>query len=237
VGSVTLPRSALVGLLVALAASLLAVAFLAGRASAPAEHRAAELVPRPSQPRNVPTPPAPPAAASPELVVPAGVEVQEALPATRATPETSSLAVAPPLTARPGDATAAARVAAYLVRVARVQGSGGLPEGSDGAQRLLTAVLQGDTSGFDRLIGEAWQAESEVKAIQAPPECRAYHASLVALLEESRALMTDLRAAITGEDADRLPSLGARAASLQTKAEELRAQDQELRRTYGLPAE
>lgn len=127
-------------------------------------------------------------------------------------------------------------MAEYLARVERVQGSGGLPEGSDGAQRLLTAVLQGDTSGFDRLIADTRKAESEVKAIQPPPECRAYHAFFVALLGESRDLMTDLRAAIVGADTDRLSSLGERAASLQTKAEELRAQEQELRRTYGLPA-
>jgi hypothetical protein len=237
VGSVTLPRWALVGLVAALAASLLALAFSAGRASVPAERRAAEPIPRPSQPRNAPALPAPPATATPEPAVPAEVDLLEALPATRATQQPAALAVAPPPTPRPGDTTAAGRVAEYLARVERIQGSGGLPEGSDGAERLLTAVLQGDTSGFDRLIAETRRAESEVQTIQAPPECRAYHASLVALLGESRALMTDLRAAIAGEDAERLSTLGAAAASLQTKAEELRVQDQELRRTYGLPAE
>ncbi len=127
-------------------------------------------------------------------------------------------------------------MAAYFAQVERVQGSGELPGGSDAAQRLLAAVLQGDTSGFDRLIAETAQTESEVEGIEAPPECHAYHDSLVALLEESQALLTDLRVAIAGEDTDRLSSLGARATSLQTKAEELRAQEQELRRTYRLPA-
>ena len=102
---------------------------------------------------------------------------------------------------------------------------------------MLMAMLQGDTSEFDRLVAAAEAAEREVKAIQAPPECQPYHALLVSVLAESRALLADLRAATGGQDTGGLANLAARAASLQAEAEELRTRERALRRTYGLPVQ
>jgi hypothetical protein len=220
----------------ALAMSLLAVAFLLGRASVPTDHRAGAPVQRPTHPRGASAPPPRPVAASPQLKVPAEVEGEE-VPAARPTAETALRpADAPPAAGQP-EVAAAARVAAYFAQVKRVQGSGGLPQDQAGVQRMLVAMLQGDTSDFDRLMVATGTAEREVKAIQAPPECQAYHALLVSLLAESRALLADLRAATVGQDTTGLASMAARAASLQAKAEELKTLERELRRTYGLPVQ
>lgn len=216
--------------------SLLAVAFLLGRASVPTDHRAGVPVQRPTHPRGASAPPPRPIAASPPLAAPAEVEGEE-VPAPRPTAETALPPVAAPPAAGQHEVAAAARVAAYFAQVKRVQGSGGLPQDQAGVQRMLIAMLQGDTSGFDRLMVATETAEREVKAIQAPPECQAYHGLLVSLLGESRALLADLRAATVGQDTDGLASMAARAASLQAKAEELKTQERELRRTYGLPVQ
>lgn len=216
--------------------SLLAVAFLLGRASVPTGQRAGAPVQRPTHPRGASAPPPRPVAASPPLAAPAEVEGEE-VPAGRPTAETALRPAAAPPAAGQHEVAAAARVAAYLAQVERVHGSGGLPQDQAGIQRMLIAMLQGDTSDFDRLMVATETAEREVKAIQAPPECQAYHAVLVSLLAESRALLADLRAATVGQDTDGLASMAARAASLQAKAEELKTQERELRRTYGLPVQ
>lgn len=218
-----------------LAMSLLAVAFLLGRASVPTDHRAGAPVQRPTHTRSASAPPRP-VAASPQLAAPAEVEGEE-VPAARPTAEAALRPAAAPPAAGQHEGAAAARVAAYFAQVERVHGSGGLPQDQAGVQRMLIGMLQGDTSDFDRLMVATGTAEREVKTIQAPPECQAHHAMLVSLLAESRALLADLRAATVGQDTDGLASMAARAASLQAKAEELKTLERELRRTYGLPVQ
>ncbi|MCU0292258.1 MAG: hypothetical protein MUF10_09770 [Thermoanaerobaculaceae bacterium] len=233
---VTLPRWVLAALAAALAAALLAVAFLLGRASVVPE--AQVLPPRPARIHTGPHPEAQPApAAAPEpaaevTTAPPGQAVEPVLPIVAG----SSPAPGPtPDPGQPVDSATAGPVAAYFARIDRIQGAGGLAGGQEGAQRMLMATLQGDSSELDRLVAETERTRRELGTVQPPAECAAYHATLLRLMGDSGVLLADLRAALASGDSAHLAELASKASALQTGTERLQDMEEELRRRHGLP--
>lgn len=233
--AVTLPRWMLVALAAALVVSLLALAFLLGRASAVP---GGQVLPGQSTRFHVGAAPPPQAASSgapePTPAVASTIPAFSGEPVGPLVVESSPVTEPTPGVERSPEATAAGRVAAYFARIGRIQGAGGLTGGAAGAQQILTATLQGDSSELDRLVAEAERTRRELGTVQPPAECAAYHATLLRLMGDSGALLGDLRAALLGEDSSRLATLASKAMALQTSVEELKAMEQELRRRYGL---
>ena len=197
VSMVTVPKWLLAGLAVALGASVLAVAYLAGRESMRAEPAATAA-------------PAPAPATEVGEVRPPNVAPDHAVERAP-TPAAESLAGPPAAAALPADRAAAGRVAAYFARLDRMVASGLDDPSGEAAQQLLGAALQGDTTALDGLIADTERAEREVRAMVAPPECAEYHRELLASLADGRAILRDLKATLAGEDSDRLVQMSARA--------------------------
>jgi hypothetical protein len=229
-----------VGLAVALAASLLAVAYLMGRESLRAEPAVTAAPARPAPP-----PMLPPATDVMAPVLPPATEVGEVPPPNGApdhaverppAPAPGSIPEPPAAAALQVDAAAAGRVAAYFARLGKISGSGLNDPSQEAAQRLLGAALQGDTTALDGLVADTERAEREVQAIVVPPECAEYHRELLGSLVDGRALLGDLRATLAGEGSDRLVQMSARAAALQRRAEDLHSRERDLRGRYGVPS-
>ena len=222
---VSVPRWVLVTLAAALGVSLLLVAYLLGRQSQSGDRVAPAPLARPAaaQARSAATPPtvvrtAPEPTQEPAVWPTVGV-------ARSAQPESPTVSVQPPAPAR---RSARPEVDAYFSRIEQIQLSG-VSASPEAAQTMLNAMLQGDSTSFDRLLADAERGEREARGITPPPQCAAYHAALLDLLHESRALLVDLNGAIGAEDPSRLLALGARAAELQRKGEALKEQEQALR--------
>ena len=229
--TVSIPRWLLATIVAALALSLLVVAYLLGRESG--RSVASEAPFRPSRPNRAQPATAPPA--SPAPVEPAA----ESVPAGHGS-EAEAPALGPASAVESAAATAtpvspeSRPVALYFARLDAIQiGDGGLSP--EAGQAMLTAMLQGDASGFDRLVADAERAERDAAAVVPPPECASYHRSLLDLLHESRTLLADLRSAIGSEDKDEVFAIASRASALQQRAEQLRGQENELRRRHGVP--
>lgn len=221
--------------------SLLAVAFLLGRASGPerATSRLDGAAPAFAAPpagsgAAVPTAPAPPpSSAEPAIAEPpsssAPLFAQDAAPEPQApflpTPVPDSELAPPP------DDPERAAVAAYLDAVDAIQASGvaGSPEGA--ANEMAAALARGDASGLDGLVREAEEARRRLLAISPPPACAAHHRETVASFDDALAMLRALKAATGSEDpAAALADVAARATSLKARAESLKAEEEELRR-------
>jgi hypothetical protein len=223
---VNLPRWVLVALVAALGVSLLLVAYLLGRDSGRGE--AVEPAIRARRPAAArPAPAATPAAGFAVEPTVAPVEWPTAGIARSEQPEVQAAPIQPSGASRHA---ASAEVDAYFSRLERIQLTG-VSASPEAAQAMLNAMLQGDSTTFDRLLADAERGEREVRGITPPPRCVAYHAALLDLLGESRALLGELKGAIGAEDPSRLMALGVSASELQRKGEALKEQEKALRGT------
>ena len=222
-----------VSLAAALMASLLALAFLLGRASAPGGPPATTGGPARTSSGQV-APAATPATEVPGAAPPSH-QVPWAMPAATPAGAADAPVQLPAAPAAQEDAGAVAPVAAYFARLERIQGAAGGGPSQEVAQRILGALLQGDDSAFTALIDQTERAEREVQGIVPPPECATYHQALLASLAAGRAVLAELRAALAAEDANRVLALAGQAASLQEQAAALEAEERELRSRFGLP--
>ena len=236
---VRVSRSLLYGLVVVAAGSLLAVAFLLGRASGTAPAPAAALrpgavaAPAASPGADAPTAPGPaptngslsePAPVAPPL---AGVFVREPV-----TPP--ALSAPDPTAPAPADPERAA-VSAYLATIDRIQPAeiGGSAESA--ANELAMALAKGDTSGLDTMIRDTEAAKRQLAAVAPPPQCAAHYRECAGSLDDGLEMLRALRDALASPDpTSALLGVSARATGLRERAEALQREDAALRRRYGL---
>jgi hypothetical protein len=168
-----------------------------------------------------PEPAAPVAAAAPQKPLPPIFE-----PPTQQPP--------PPPPAEPAiDSAEKQRVAEYFREIDRLQNVDvDNPEAS--AQALVSAASSGDTSGLDKLVQQAKDAERKARALTPPAPCAAYHKKLVALLADSREMVQKLAQGFAGGSLEALPALMARASSEKARQESVAREEKELKRRYGL---
>jgi len=243
VEKVRVDRSVLVGLATLAAVSLLAVAFLLGRASGPSAPQApaptahAESVaPEAAPPAPAPIPGLTPFASAPEPVRPAEPSVVPAAPVV-APPPPAAPDPAPP-TAGPVPAPevpGAAAVAAYFAALDAIGPSGPAGDPQSLAGGLATALAQGDTSGIDGLIRETEESRARLLAIAPPAACAAHHRETLASLDDALGMLRALKAATGSDDpATALADVATRSTALKSRAEALQAEERALRERYGL---
>ncbi|MHB2020610.1 MAG: hypothetical protein ACYCW6_27040, partial [Candidatus Xenobia bacterium] len=181
--------------------SLMTTAYLVGRSSVPAPPP-----PAPAAPSTVVvtvTPP-PPVAATP-LPLPSPTPVAVAASVAPTPSATVAPRPTPRKPVRPGSAEARA-VAAYFAAIDRVGGPGKM--GDDPNQMAtdqINALLAGDSSGFDRMIGEAQASAAQLRAIRPPAPCRNWHAECLAIDQDGMRMLTAVKRAVATSD---LTSLG-----------------------------
>jgi hypothetical protein len=105
------------------------------------------------------------------------------------------------------------------------------------AQAIVQDALAGRTDGFDRLIAANRAVLDGVQATPAPSGCDGcaqHHAQTRAVLGQSLALLTDLRAATVAGDLQALSAAQGRATALEAKARDIEALKATLIERYAL---
>ena len=233
--AVSIDRRLLCALASVAALSLLAVAYVLGRASG------AGAPPAPS----VSGAPVEGGGAGPSAPVPpqGGVDTAFAEPRSSSAPHFAPAAVpepeapivppsvsAPELPPLPDDPERAA-IAAYLDAVDAIQASGlaGSPESV--ANEMAVAHARGDASGLDGLVREAEEARRRLLGISPPAACAAHHRETLGSFDDALAMLRALKAATGSTDpATALADVAARATALKARAESLKVEDEALRR-------
>jgi hypothetical protein len=223
-------KAVIVGVVVAFAAAIAAIAFLLGRESGRRQDVAvAAVVPQAAQaeaPQPKPKPnPSPEPNLSPE-------PNPLPLPNPSLNPPPSS---SPPPPSPAGLSAESLAVRDYFARLAAVQASGLAGDPTEVANKLLAATMAGDSSGFDDIINAAQRGEDKARALSVPPACAAYHARTLALLHDGVTLTRSLRVAIERQDTTALTSLAASASSLQSRVDGLKEEERILKTRFGLP--
>jgi len=149
-------------------------------------------------------------------------------------PPPPALASPPPPPAAPAiDPEEKRRVGQYLREVDRLQNVDvDNPEAS--AQAMISGAAAGDTSGLDKLVQQARDAERGARALTPPPPCAAFHKKLLALLADSREMAQALSRGFANGDLSSLTSMMGRANSDKARQEALARDEKELKRRYGL---
>ncbi len=214
---VEVPKGILIALGSALAAALLALVFLLGRESG-----------RRGAMGNL-TPMAQPGSALP---VSAGARLNPAPVAPSLSPAPAPLVAPGP--AEPQDPQRPA-VAAYFAALDRIAPGQLAGDPQTLAQEMVAGLAKGDTSGFDRLAGQAVEARRKVAALVPPASCAAFHQESLALLDENLGMLKSVQRALEGADAEgSLASMVAHAQALQARSDALQRADKALRQRYGL---
>ena len=249
---VAVSKRLLTGLVAVSAVSLLAVAFLIGRSSAPitppeGPARSREAAAYSLETRSVegstlaPTPVA--ARGSDRLGASPAPESVPALPGVRAILQGDPLAPMPPTA---GDAPAmdsspgaldpaSAAVAKYLDAVDQIQPANVSGGAESIAGEMAAALARGDTSGLDGMIRDSEAARERLAALRPPEACAAHHRETLGSLDDALEMLRSLKSAMESSDpAAALANVASRASTLRTRAEALQNEDRALRQRYGL---
>ncbi len=241
-----LSKPAVYAAVAAFLALFAAVFFLLGRDSrrrGPAAIVAVAAAPEPAPPvPSVPASPAPAPIAAAALPSAAAAlpSAAAALPsaAAAAAPEPRApviaLAPLPPLAASPPPADGAAAARDYFARMQAIQTIGPTNDTGEFANKLLTASMTGDMSGFDDLIKVAQAGAARAQAITPPDCCVKYHQQLLSMLTESVTMVQQLKTAISRNDSSALTALAASGSALQTRVTALEDQALQIKTRLGL---
>lgn len=242
----------LIGLVAVSAGSLLAVAFLIGRSSAPKTppegparvREAAAYSPGTRSAGGTALQPTPVAARGSDLL--GRYQASESVPAL---PEDRTVSQAPPLSAMPPatiDAPAmgnspgaidpaSAAVAKYLDAVDQIQPANVSGGAESIAGEMAAALARGDTSGLDGMIRDSEAARQRLAALRPPEACAAHHRETLGSLDDALEMLRSLKSAMESSDpAAALANVASRANTLRTRAEALQNEDRALRQRYGL---
>ncbi len=223
-------RGVLVGLGVALASALIALAYLLRRDAG----RGAGAGPAPSGP-----PPAgtaanpgfpPPPSSPPSAVPPSAPQGAGGAPGAAGPPPEL---LAPQGSPDPRDPQRPA-VQAYFQALDRIAPGQLAGEPQALAQEMVAGLGRGDASGFDRMVAQAEEARGRLAALQPPAPCAAFHQESLALLDENLTLLKGVKRSLEGREGDSsLGPLLARAQAVQARSEALERADKALRARYG----
>ena len=224
-----------------------AVFFLLGREST--RRRAPAAAPVAPQPAPEAEPPraalnaqaAPPSgiASAPTPATPSAPAMPTTAPRPSGGPAVPSPALAmaplPPLEQpRPAQSDAAAAARDYFLQMQAIQTVASTNDTSEFANKLLTASMTGDSSGFDDLIKVMQAGAARARMITPPPCCVEYHQRLLAMLAESTTMVEQLKSAIARNDSGALTTLASSASSLQSRANALDEDARSIKTRLGL---
>lgn len=250
--NVTVPRGALVAMVVLLAFSMLGFAFLLGRQSAPPSAATPrpvavestpeagrtslplqvgsapvpQVAPPPPAPVYVPPAPAPVAVAPVVAPAPAPVYVPPA-------PAPVAAAPAPPPPPAPAPVAAAGpsqAVQNYFAKIDKIMAeTESIGDQNAFATQVLQQGMNGKTEGFDNLIASTRKASTALRAITPPPNCKEHYALLIKQTEQSLRLLEKVKSATVSLDTGALTALGAEGQGMQADANRLKQLDEQLR--------
>jgi len=247
---VSISKGLLIGVLAVAVVSLLALAFLLGRASessSPSGQPTGHEVPggavaspvsgprAPDQPPSLPSPAAASITGPAATASPPGREAS-APEHDRAGLPAASFPSSAPVAGEQGrpESAAARAVAEYLDAVEHIQ-AGKLGEGEGVANEMAAALAKGDTSGLDGMIREAEAARGSLGALVPPAPCAAHYRESLESLDDALEILRALKTAMESpEPAAQLPAIATRAAALRSRAQALQREEVALRQRWGL---
>lgn len=233
--TVSIDRRLLYALASVAGLSLLAVAFLLGRANgagAPPAPSVSGAAPVEAGGAGSSAPVPPQGGGDSAFAEPPSPSAGQPVPDSGPEPPVPILATplhAPELA--PPDDPERAAVAAYLDAVDAIQASGpaGSPEST--ANEMAVALARGDASGLDGLVRDAEEARRRLLGISPPTACAAHHRETLGSFDDALAMLRALKAATGSTDpATALADVAARATALKARAESLKVEDEALRR-------
>lgn len=129
-----------------------------------------------------------------------------------------------------------AAVAAYLDAVDHIQPGKMSGDAESVAGEMAGALAKGDTSGLDRMIRETEAARVSLAALTPPASCAAHHRESIGSLDDALEMLRSLKTAMeSSEPAAQLTGVTTRAAALRSRSEALQKEELALRQRYGLP--
>ncbi|MDH3727726.1 MAG: hypothetical protein OER77_09355 [Myxococcales bacterium] len=120
-------------------------------------------------------------------------------------------------------------VGEYLDRMETIRFGEEAADPNTFAMALINAGMRGSTEGFDQLVADTEGMEQEMKSITPPPSCERYHEASLEALGHGRAILIDLKNAISTRDVSKVAAIAQEAAALQAKADELTRLETNLR--------
>ena len=249
---VPVSKRLLIGLVAVSAGSLLAVAFLLGRSSAPSTPPEGPARAREAAAYSPETRSAGGSTLAPTPAAALGSDPLGAYPASQTVPVLSAdrtvsrelpLAPMPPATLdapamgnSPGAIDpASAAVAKYLDAVDQIQPANVSGGAESIAGEMAAALARGDTSGLDGMIRDSEAARQRLAALRPPETCAAHHRETLGSLDDALEMLKSLKSAMESSDpAGALANVASRANTLRTRAEALQNEDRALRQRYGL---
>ncbi len=230
--SVTLPRWVLALLVAACAAGLAGVAFLLGRATAPAP----ALAPQAAAVGSDSSLEAPPTRA-PEDVEAAAAGEELDLPASASPAPLTDVPL--PETARglrPAARRTLAAIAAYFAQVDALGAQARAAQDPRAlAQGVLDQALSGNMSGVEGLIATQRALQEKMAEILPPPSCREHHQRSLRLIGRAIALLERTRDAVAGKSPSDLGAMATEGRAIEEEARATDALANDLRRAAGLP--
>ena len=228
--NVSVNKGFLVGVVAALGAALLALAYQLGKASAP------EGVPAPPAKieRIAPRPQAEPLP-QPARVAGANTDYADTrptfVPAPTAPPPSAPEQGAAPQAADPMRAA----VAAYFEAIERIQVGSMSGNAESVGQEMASALASGDMSSLDKMIRETESAKVRLAAVSPPAPCAAHHRESLGSLDDALDVLRSLKAAMESQEpVAQLANVSARAQALRSRSEALQKEELALKERYGL---
>lgn len=239
---VSVNKGILIGVVAVAAVSLLALVFVLGRESGSGTTPAPSMRIERVAPRAQEGPPPLPTSAAMLIT-----EHPETRPSPAPMPSTQVQGAAVQLAASPAPAPIGserssagfdaerASVAAYFDAVDRIQMGGMTGEAEGIAHEMAAALVNGDTSGLDKMIRETEAAKQSLAAVTPPASCAAHHRESLASLEDAMDVLRSMKTAMeSSEPASQLAGVSARANALRSRADALQKEELALRQRYDL---
>lgn len=215
------------------AASLLALAFVLGRESAPgvaAPTTRIERVTVAPRPRGEPLP-----QTTPSTRIMDRLEAMVTGPPPSSSPEQGAAPLAAAGQVNAGSDPERAAVAAYFDAVDRIQLGAMSGEADPIAHEMAASLVNGDTSGLEKMIRQTETVRSSLAAIMPPAPCAVFHRESLASLDDGVELLRTFKPAMESSDPGaQLAAVSNRAIAMRSRAEALQKEERALRERYGL---
>lgn len=110
-----------------------------------------------------------------------------------------------------------------------VKDSSNLGDANQFATEILQRSLNGDSSGFDRLLANTEKAQAALKAIHPPEACKEHFRLLQRQLEASENLLRKVKAATVSMDTSALSALSSEGHAMEEEAKKFQELERKLR--------
>jgi len=129
------------------------------------------------------------------------------------------------------------RVMTYMYKVDSILSSVNIGEDpSQFARQLISSSLEGNTSGFEKLINDYNNTRDMLLALNVPTECQEYHQGCINLMNMGIELLKDVKGGIESQDINRLTLAQTKAATLKDETNKVDHVGLEILKKYNIPA-